>query len=147
MAADQVELLATVQYACDRARELPSNISQLARRLSGGDSLLSVAQMRQQLQEVEAKLPHSRGVAQEQLQRLRQSLQRNLNLARQGRDARQAQVASLSTLILDTAGVLQQLQNKLRTADLTDSEETFALRSLGDELRSFQENVDLLVSR
>ena len=58
-----------------------------------------------------------------------------------------AQVVSLATLIQDTAGVLQELQNKLREADLNDSTQTLELRSLGEQLNSFQENVDLLISK
>lgn len=142
----QLELLAAVQYACDRAGELPTKIDQLTHRLSGSDSLLSVNELQQQLSEVQTKLQSSSGVAREQLTKLADSLQRNIQLARQGQDARQAQVLSLSTLILDSAGVLQELQNKLRTADLTNSAEAMELRSLSDELSSFQENVDLLVS-
>lgn len=143
----QMELLATVQYACDRADELPAKIDHLARRFQGNDSLLSVSDLQQQLVEVENKLRSSSGVSKEQLNQLAQSLQRNIQLARQGQDARQAQVVSLSTLIQDSAGVLQELQNKLRSVDLTDSAQTMELRSLSDALSSFQENVDLLVSK
>lgn len=145
--SSQIELLSTVQYACDRASELPSKVDQLARRMQGSDSLLGVEDLQRQLTEVEAKLKTSSSVAQPQLSKLSESLKRNIALARQGEDARQAQVASLSTLLLDTAGVLQELQNKLRTANLADSQETLELRSLSDELKSFQENVDLLVSQ
>jgi hypothetical protein len=42
---------------------------------------------------------------------------------------------------------LQQLQNKLRTSDLTNSEQVNELQSLSAELNSFQENVDILVSK
>jgi hypothetical protein len=74
-------------------------------------------------------------------------LLRNIQLARQGQDARQAQVVSLSTMILDAGGVLQQVQNKLRTADLNNSDQVMELRQWCEELRSFEENVDLLVSK
>lgn len=142
-----IELLAAVQLACDRAVELPAKIDQLARRLQGSDSLLSANDLQQQLGEVQSRLKSSSGAAQEQLSKLATSLKRNIQLARQGQDARQAQVVSLSTLILDSAGVLQEMQNRLRTADLADAAQTLELRSLSDELRMFQENVDLLVSR
>ena len=145
--AFQMELLASVQYACDRAGELPAKIDQLARRLQGGDSLLSVSDLQQQMALVQEKLRSSTGVAGVHLTKLAESLRRNIQLARQGQDARQAQVVSLSTLIQDSAGVLQELQNKLRNFDLTDSAQTMELRSLSDELSSFQENVDLLVSK
>jgi chromosome segregation ATPase len=145
--AAQMELLVAVQYACDRANELPAKVSNLARRMQGTDSLLSVEELREQLAEVDYRLRTSSGVAQEQLQRLAESLRRNIQLAQQGQDARQAQVVSLSTLIQDSAGVLQTMQNQLRTANLADATETEELRSLSDELRQFQDNVDLLVSK
>jgi hypothetical protein len=49
-------------------------------------------------------------------------------------------------VIQDSAGVLQQLQNKLRTADLTNSEELIELRNLSEELSGFQENIDFIIS-
>lgn len=145
--ADQIDLLAAVQYACDRAVELPAKIDQLARRMQGADSLLSVDELQRQLAQVQTQLQSSSGVAREQRGKLAASLRRNIQLARQGQDARQAQVASLSTLILDSAGVLQAMQNRLRTANLADVAQILELRSLSDELRVFQENVDLLITR
>jgi hypothetical protein len=141
-----MELLVAVQYSCDRAAELPVKIDRMALRLQGDDSLLSPQELQRQLNEVQAKISSSRGVAKEQLIELSKSLARNIQLARQGEDARQAQTISLSTVIQDSAGVLQQLQNKLRTADLTNSEQTRELRELSESLRSFQESADLLVS-
>jgi hypothetical protein len=143
----QVELLGVVQYACDRANELPAKVDQLVQRMQGSDSLLSVTELQQQLREVEAKVSTSSGIAKDQLVRLADSLQRNIKLAQQGQDARQAQIASLSTVILDAAGMLQSLQNKLRTADLTDANQAIELRSLSNEFKTAQEMVDLLVSK
>ena len=140
-----MELLAMVQYACDRATEVPRKIDEMAQRLQGDDALLSIGDLQQQLQEVRDKLSSSQGVAKEQLTKLAESLNRNIKLARQGRDAREAQVVSLSTIIQDSAGVLQQMQNKLRIADLSNSEDKQELQFLTQELRSFQENIDLLV--
>lgn len=145
--SSQIELLATVQYACDRAVELPAKIDQLSKRLAGSDSLLSASDLQQQLSQVQNKLQSSSGIAREHLSQLATSLQRNIRLAQQGQNARQAQVVSLATLIQDTGGTLQELQNKLRRADLNDSSQTLELRSLSEQLNSFQENVDLLVSR
>lgn len=141
-----MELLVAVQYSCDRAAELPVKIDRMVRRLQGDDSLLSPQELQRQLNEVEAKIDRSRGVAKERLMELSKSLARNIQLARQGEDARQAQTISLSTVIQDSAGVLQQLQNKLRSADLTNSEQTTELRELSESFRSFQESADLLVS-
>lgn len=143
----QLELLTAVQYACDRAIELPAKIDQLAMRLPSADSLLSVSELQQQLLEVQTKQCSSSGVASQHLNQLADSLKRNIQLAQEGQDTRTAQIVSLYTLIQDSAGVLQQLQNKLRTADLTNLEQVNELRSLSSEFNSFQENVDILVSK
>jgi hypothetical protein len=141
-----MELLVAVQYSCDRAAELPIKLDEMVLRLLGDDSLLSPQELQRQLDEVQAKISRSSGAAKTQLIELSKSLCRNIQLARQGEDARQAQIISLSTVIQDSAGVLQQLQNKLRTSDLTNSEQTRELRELSENFRSFQESVDLLVS-
>lgn len=143
--ATSLELLAAVQYACDRASKLPTQIDRLSQRMQGNDSLLSIADLQQQLAAVELKLNASPGVVKDQLAKVAESLQRNIQLAQAGQDVRQAQVASLSTLILDALSVLQELQNKLRSANLTDAQQTLELRSLSDELSIFQENIDFLV--
>jgi len=146
--SSQIDLLSSVQFACDRASELPNKIEELAHRLQGADSLLSVANLQQQLDVAEARLQRtSDGAAREQLSQLIQSLERNIQLAQQGQDARQAQVLSLSRLLYDSAGVLQSMQNQLRTSDLADAEAAGALQTLSHELKLFQENVDLLVAK
>jgi len=145
--SSQMDLLVMVQQACSLAEELPIKIAQLGRRLQAGSSLLEVEELQQQLTKVETKRRTSSGVAYQQLSKLAESLRRNIQLARQGEDARQAQVVSLSTLINDSAGVLQQLQNQLRVANLSDSAQMDELRSLSQEFSVFQENVNLLVSR
>lgn len=144
--AHQMELLGGVQYACDRTQELPAKIDQLAQRLQGKDSLLSVNDLQQQLQVAQKRQRESTGVAQEQWAKLAVSLQRNIDLARQGEDAREAQVVSLSTLILDAGGVLQQLQNQLRTADLASSGTAETVRGLSEEFSRMQENMDVLIA-
>ena len=141
----QLELLTAVEYACDRTQELPGKINQLAQRLQGADSLLSPPELAKQLAEVKAKQRNSSGVAKQQLQQLATSLENNLRLAKQGQDARQAQVLSLNTLVIESAGVLQQLQNRLRTSNLNNSEEINELKVLSEELKSRQESVDMLI--
>jgi hypothetical protein len=140
-----MELLAMVEYACDRATEVPRKIDHKAARLQGDDALLSIDELQGQLKEVRGKLSRSQGVAKKQLTQLAKSLNRNIQLARQGQDARQAQVVSLSTIIQDSGGVLQQMQNKLRIADLSSCEDKQELQLLTQELRGFQESIDLLV--
>jgi hypothetical protein len=143
----QVELLAAVQMSCDRAIELPAKIDNLARRLKGNNSLLSVDELQRQLAEVQQKLQSSSGIAQQHLTQLAESLKRNIQLAQEGQDTRLAQIVSLSTQIQDYAGVLQRLQTKLHIADLTDGEEIAQLQALSDELGSLRENMYLLVSK
>ena len=145
-ASHQIELLGVVQYACDRTQQLPQKIDRLARRMAGDDALLSVSDLERQLKQAETKVRNSKGIAQEQWGKLANSLKRNIALAQQGEDARQAQLANLSTLIAQSGGVLQQLQNKLRTADLTSAVDADELRELSDEFKGFQENVDVLIA-
>lgn len=142
----QLELLAAIEYACDRVLELPAKIDQLAQKLQGADSLLSPEKLAQQLTGVQAKVRGSSGVAQQQLEQLANSLENNLQLAQQGEDARQAQVVSLTTLVTESAGVLQQFQNRLRTSNLNNSVEINELKVLSEELKSMQDNVDLLIT-
>jgi hypothetical protein len=141
----QIDLLTAIHYACDRTLELPAKIEQLSQRLHGADSLLSVPELKEQLGEVQRKTRSSSGIAKQQLEQLAISLQNNIKLAQEGQDAREAQVFSLVTIITESAGVLQQLQNRLRTSDLNNSEQIQELHNLSEDLRSFQENVDLLV--
>ncbi|MEX0268646.1 hypothetical protein AB3R30_05870 [Leptolyngbyaceae cyanobacterium UHCC 1019] len=144
--ANQMDLLVMVQSACDRAVELPTKIDQLSRRMHGADSLLAVEDLQQQLTEITTRIPASSGVARDQLNRLAESLRHNIQLARQGEDARQAQVLSLSTLILDSAGVLQGMQNQIRTANLTDAGQAEELRSLSNEFSLFQDHIGLITN-
>ena len=142
----QVELLGIVQYACDHIQELPAKLEQLIKRLNRKGAILAVDDLQKQLREAEQKQRTSTGVAKAQWSRLVASLQRNIELAQQGEDAREAQVVSLSTLIVDAGGVLQQLQNKLRSADLSSDRQTDELRELGLELNNMQENMDVLLT-
>ena len=144
--ADQMDLLSTVQYACDRAEELPNNIEHLAKRMKGNESLLAPRELQRQLNEAKAQAASSTGVAKEQWEKLTSTLEWNLNLSQEGKDARQAQVVSLSTMIVQSAGVLQQLQNRLRTADLSDRTQSDEVRSLSNTFNSVQENLSFLIT-
>lgn len=144
--ANQVELLGVVQYACDRTRELPNKLDTMIDRLHQRGSLLSIEDLENQLKAAQHKERTSSGVAQAQWQKLARSLERNIELAQQGEDTREAQVVNLATLIVDAGGVLQQLQNKLRSADLANSSQTAELRELGLELNNLQESMDVLMT-
>lgn len=141
----QMELLTAVEYSCDRTLELPQKIEDLSNKLSGGDSLLSVEELQEKLENIKKKKKSADGVALQKLQQIELSLIRNITLAKEGQSAREAQVFSLTNIITESAGILQQLQNKLRTADLTNSEQIQELKSLSEELNNFQDNVELLV--
>ncbi|MBL1208742.1 hypothetical protein [Geminocystis sp. GBBB08] len=140
----QMELLTTIEYSCDRTLELPQKIEDLSNKLSGGDSLLSVEELENKLKEIKKKKKSTAGVALQKIQQIELSLMRNINLAKEGQSAREAQVFSLTNIITESAGLLQQLQNKLRTADLTNSQELNDLQALTQELTNLQENVYLV---
>lgn len=142
----QLELLATIQYVCDRAQELPAKTEAITSKLQGENSLLSSANIERQLREATAKHSKSSGAAQQQLSGLITSLKRNLELAKQGEDTREAQIYALSNQIIDAAGILQQLQNQIITADLNNADNINELANLSEELKSFQENVDILTN-
>ncbi|GAB1543002.1 hypothetical protein NUACC21_56760 [Scytonema sp. NUACC21] len=141
----KLELLVVVEEACDRAIHLPTQINQLAERIQGNHSLLSPVELQKQLQEVQTKMHSSSGIARQNLKKLAESLERNIQLAKAGQDTRQAQIVNLYTLIQETAGVLQQLQNKLRASNLSNFEEVNELRFLSAEFNSCLENSEILV--
>jgi hypothetical protein len=143
----QMELLVAVQINCDRAAELPAKVDTLIWNLHGNNSILSVNTLQQQLTEVEQKITSSSGVSKQHLTKLAKSLRRNIKLVKEGEDTRVARVINISTLIQDSAGVLQQLQTQLRTSDLSDSEQINKLQLLTNGLSSLGENIDLLIRK
>lgn len=142
---EYIDLLGTVQYVCDRTQEMPAKIDQLARRLQGKDALLSMSDMEAQQKEATAKIAASSGLAKEKWQSLSAQLANNIALVKQGEDAREAQLIQLRSVIVESGGVLQQLQNKLRTADLDSAMDAAELKAMSDELKAFQENADVLL--
>jgi len=145
--AFHVELLAAIEISCDRAVQVPEKIDHLAQGLQASNTQLSVSELQQQLTQVQDKLSSSSGVAQQHLQQLAASLQRNIKLAEEGQDIRLAQIVSLSTQVQDYAGVLQRLQTKLYSSDLTDAEQINQLQLLSEEMVSLQESVYFLVQK
>ena len=145
--AFQLELLAGIEMNGDRLVELPSQIDNLVWNINGNNSLLSIDSLQKQLQEVKQKLQSSSGVAKQHWQQLAESLQRNIKLSQEGEDTRLGRIINISTLIQDSAGLLQRLQTKLRNSDLSDSEQINSMILLSDELNSLTENLDLLVRK
>lgn len=141
----QMDLLVTVQSVCNSAIELPQKIAEVSRKLPNNEVLLSVEDLQKQLFEVRNKQKSSSGVSKQYLQQLATSLQRNIELAKAGKDTRQAKNFSLHQMVQDSAGLLQQLENKLRTVNLNNSEEIQELRNLSDELNSYQDNIKMFL--
>jgi|GEM_PF-2808236 hypothetical protein len=141
----QMDLLVTVQSVCNSAIELPQKIAEVSRKLPNNEVLLSVEDLQKQLFEVRNKQKSSSGVSKQYLQQLATSLQRNIELAKAGKDTRQAKIFSLHQMVQDSAGLLQQLENKLRTVNLNNSEEIQELRNLSDELNSYQDNIKMFL--
>jgi len=141
----QIELLTALEINGDRIVTLPSKIDTLVWHLYGKSSILSVNSLQQQLVVVQQKLSSSSGVAKEHLNQLAESLKRNLKLAQDGEDTRLVRIINISTLIQDCIGVLQQIQTKFHTSDLSESQRIHEMQLLSNELTSLLENIDLLV--
>ncbi|HLP90981.1 MAG TPA: hypothetical protein VK184_20650 [Nostocaceae cyanobacterium] len=141
----QMDLLASIQMSGDRAAELPAKIDKLALSLKNSTALLSVEELQQQLKEVQQKLVGSSGIAKQHLTQLANSLKRNIQLAQEGEDTRLSRIINITTLIQDSAGVLQKLQTQLLTSDLTDAEQVQQLLSVSEELVSLEGSLDLLL--
>jgi len=134
--ATQMDLLTAIEYGCDRTFELPEKIEYLSRKLSGGDSLLSEEELEEKLRDNLKKQQSASGLALKQLRQIESNLRRNIDLAKQGKSAREAQVFAFTNILTESAGVLQQLQNKLRTSDLNNSQALQDLQDLTQELSS-----------
>ncbi|AFZ54919.1 hypothetical protein Cyan10605_2852 [Cyanobacterium aponinum PCC 10605] len=134
--AHQMDLLTAIEYGCDRTFELPEKIEYLSKKLSGSDSLLSEEELEEKLKTNLKKQQSANGLALKQLRQIESNLRRNIDLAKQGKSAREAQVFALTNILTESAGVLQQLQNKLRTSDLTNSQALQDLQDLTQELSS-----------
>lgn len=142
---NQMDLLIAVQFACDRTVELPSRIDEIGRRMGGNQALLSVTDLERQLQQVMEKrrnLTSEAGRA--QLYKVEESLRQNLEIAKEGQDSRQIQVANLIQWVTESGGILQQMQNKMRS--MSSISEMNELQELSTQLNTYQESVDLLIS-
>ncbi|MGD1804434.1 hypothetical protein ACP6PL_03190 [Dapis sp. BLCC M126] len=101
--------------------------------------------LQKQLLAVKSKQKSSSGISQQHLQQLAASLERNIQLVKAGKDTRQAKFFSLHTMVKDSAGLLQELENKLRIANLNNPEEIQELRSLSYKLNSYQDNIKMFL--
>lgn len=130
----QLDLLVAIQTACDQITELPEKIELLSQKISSSDALFSSSELEKHLQETQKKIPLSSGIAQQQLEQLAIRLENNIQLTKTGKDTRQAQILNLYTLVQTSAGFLQELQNKLRTANLNNFAEVKELQELSQDL-------------
>lgn len=146
VSAEQMDLLIAVEYACDRVMELPLKIEEIARRLGNNESLLSVAELERQIQQVAAKRQNiTSNAGRAKLARLEETLRQNLELAREGQDSRQIQLANLMQWVTESGGVLQQMQNKIRSIGTDSTEKMAELQELSSQLNSYQENMTMLL--
>lgn len=142
---EEIDLLVAVQTACDQTQGLPEKVDQLARSFQTADTLLSIPILQKQLDQVQQRIDQDLGGTRDQLLRMADSLQHNIQVTQQGQDARQAQVATLITLIVDASGKMQELQNQLRISDLKDTNTTANLQHLSQTLRVLQDHVSVLI--
>ena len=122
-----------------------SRFDRLAAKLPQTRSLLDTDSLEQQLQQVKRDKLNATGSAYSSLQRLEESLQRNLSLLNTNQDDRKAQILNLAALIQDSGGVLQRLQNHLQTANLADMNQLDRLQDLIGEMNRLQQEADLFV--
>jgi hypothetical protein len=142
----ELELLTSVQFACDRALEIPSKIAHFIQQLQSHQGLvLSVPELQQQLQEVRLVQQASSGLARQQFDQLVQSLERNLALAQEGQDTSVAQIAGIELFIQNSAGLLQKFQNELRMADLKNPQQIQKLQQLSEDLGNLCDNANHLI--
>ncbi len=137
--ASQMDLLTSVEYMCDRILELPQKIEELSSRLSGDDTLLSLENLEAKLRENRIRQRNATGVALEKLKQIEMNLLRNIQLTKQAKSAREAQVFSVTNMITEAEGILQEIQNKLRTADLQNTSTLSELQELAQQLSELQE--------
>lgn len=144
--ADDFELLIQVQEVCDQTIELPQKIEELGKRLPRKDSILSIADLERDLQSAKNLRSSSSDIARQQAEELVKSLERNIQLTRTGQSVNQAKLLCLQKIVQDSAGLLQEFQNTLRTINPEDPSKIQELQALSERLKSFQSNIDNLIN-
>ncbi len=144
---EHIDLLVMIQGACHQLRSLPQRIDQTALSFKNMDDLFTVDELQQQLAEVKQRLHVRSSRPYPHLQAMETSLERTIQLVQQGQDTRQAQVAHISTSILDTGSVLQDLQNTLRSGNLEDPATLDQLQQLSQDLKTLPQTIEHFISR
>jgi hypothetical protein len=142
-----LEILTSVQFACDRAAEIPFKITQLSQRVNRDQSLvLSMDNLQAQLQTARSRQQVSSGLARQQFDQLVQSLERNIQLAQDGQSTSAAQIASIQTFVQNSAGLLQEFQNELRLTDLDNPQHLQKLKRLSENLSNVCDDANHLIA-
>ncbi|WP_414543263.1 hypothetical protein [Nostoc sp. CCY0012] len=147
--AEHERLLATIERSCDRAIELPGKIRNIVWYLYGSNSLVSVGSLQRQLTEIQQKKMrlNSGYLEKQHLSKLAENIKRNIKLAKKGEDTRLSRIFTIYHLIEDYTVILERYDDKLSDANLINLEELQELQLLGDELKSLEEIIDLLVRK
>lgn len=142
--ADYLELLVRIEEACSLIADIPHRIEELERRLPRSEAVLSLAKLEADLDSARARLTNSTGIARQQAGELVESLERNLELVRTSGSVNLAKLLNLRVTIENTAGILQELQNKIRLSSRPNRERVREVEELCDRLRSAGSNLDIL---
>ncbi|TRU81664.1 MAG: hypothetical protein EWV76_20985 [Microcystis novacekii Mn_MB_F_20050700_S1] len=142
--ADYLELLVRIEEACSSSAAIPHRLEELERRLPRSEAVLSLAKLEADLDSACARLTNSTGIARQQAGELVESLERNLELVRTSGSVNLAKLLNLRVTIENTAGILQELQNKIRLSSRPNSERVREVEELCDRLRSAGSNLDIL---
>lgn len=146
--ASHLEPLGVVQLCCERLRGLPERIAQRRPLLeSGGGILLSVDDLQRRLDRAREELRReSSATLKRERQRLVDQLQRNLEAARSGMDAREARLLALSTRLEQIDGGLRHLQRQVDaqwpSSEATDAAVAGAIAPLDEALDQIDRLLD-----
>ncbi|MBR8832172.1 MAG: hypothetical protein Cpurp_13320 [Chlorogloea purpurea SAG 13.99] len=144
--SENMDLLISLQEACYTISEIPPKIDELQRQLPKTNSVLSIATLEENLRSARNLLASSDRIAKEGARELVRSLERNLELAKTGSSANLAKVLNVRKMINDVAGVLQEIQNKIRYLKRGDGEQIKEIEALCDRLKSLRDNFDILIN-
>lgn len=142
----QMESLIAIQETCDRAVEISAKIDPFLQHLTQSSHRLSLPKLQQQLREVQRRMKLSANIEHQQLEKLAETLQRHIHLAKQEKINKNVLLFTLSTTLQDSAGRLQQLSSKLQNSNLETLEELQDIHSFILNINRCQDNVEILLS-
>jgi vacuolar-type H+-ATPase subunit I/STV1 len=142
---DYLELLVRIEEVCSPIAEIPTRIEALGQRLPQNNSVLSLAELEADLHSAHALLVNATGVARQQAEELVESLEKNRELAKTGSSVNLAKLLNLRVILQNTAGILQELQNKIRLLNRPDLDRVREVEELCERLQSTGSNLDILI--